>query len=349
MRTVATESEPCVRIAERAFERHAALYPLTHYTGILSLHGLARLARITGRADLRERARTRLLPFVQGEHGEFPCNFPNYRCGGNAAAYLLMEGDLPEAAEPVARHADRILREAPRDPDGIVCKPNDPERRRIWIDAAFAVTPFLLFAGRAHDRPDWLDEACAQTEKMMDTLRDPANGLLHQAKNFNGPGRITEDHWSRGNGWGLLALSELVAFLPDGHGRRTAIEQRFRDLVEACLRVRGPSGLWHQELTEHASYVETSGSGLILYAIGVGLERGLLPPDIRSVFETGLRALLDYMTPAGDVFHTCRGCLAPGEGRMVDYMARAPVRNDPHAFGPILLAFGQAAALGVTL
>ncbi len=44
MRTVARESEPCVRIAERAFERHAALYPLTHYTGILSLHGLARRA-----------------------------------------------------------------------------------------------------------------------------------------------------------------------------------------------------------------------------------------------------------------------------------------------------------------
>ncbi len=333
-------------VAARAFTKHAALHPLTHYTGILSLHGLARLAVLTGESHLLDQARRRLLPFVRGEY-DFPCNFLNYRCGGNGTAFLLWQGLLPEARETVHRYAEQLMHEAPRDAQGIVCMPSDPQRSKIWIDAAFAVTPFLLFAGLALDEDAYLEEAFQQTRKMVEDFRDPANGLLHQCRGFAGPGRLSEDHWSRGNGWGLLALAELVNYLPAAHPRRSTAEGLYLDLVQACLGMQDEQGVWHQELTDPLSYVETSGTGLILYAVGVGLAKGLLPADVRERFVAGLQGYLPYITPDSAVFHTCRGCLCPGDGSILAYEARAPLLNDPHAFGPVTLAFGQAWALGI--
>jgi unsaturated rhamnogalacturonyl hydrolase len=339
------------QIARQAFLRHQALHSLADYRGILSLHAYARLALISaqsgGDEDLLAHSRALLLPFVRGERECRGANFNNYCCGGNGTAYLLYQGRLPEAEAAVRRYAEGLLHNAPRDENGVFCHPQYPGEGRIWIDVAFAVTPFLLFAGLALGQEAYVEEAIDQTLAMCALLRDPTVGLLHQCKNFRGPGLLSEDHWSRGNGWGLLALSELVGYLPREHPRRGEVERAFVDLVQACLRVQDAQGMWHQELTDANSYVETSGTGLILYAVGVGLEQGLLPSETQQAFSAGLRGYLAYIRPDGSVYHTCRGCLCPGQGRILDYEARAPVLNDPHAFGPVTLAFGQALRLGI--
>lgn len=331
-----------IEIARKAYDRHTEVHGIRHYFGILSMHGQARLSQITGDANDLDKVREALLPFVRGERA-FHCNFPNYQCGGLGAAYLLWKGHLPEAEDTVHFYAEEIMNDAPRDPDGILCMISDPNRRQVWIDVSFAVTPFLLFAGLTFGEDSYIEEAFQQTRKMVELFRDPENGLLHQCRDFCGPGKISEDHWSRGNGWGMLGLTELVGCLPDDDPRRPASEALFTDLVKACLNVQDHNGMWHQELTAKESYVETSGTGLILYGLGIGIEKGILGDDIRPAYEKGLQGYRQYITDAGDVFHTCRGCLCPGEGRIIDYMARAPEHNDPHSFGPVTLAFGQAA------
>lgn len=333
-------------VAYLAFQKHRTLHPLTHYTGILSLHAYARLALASGSAAILATCRDLLLPFVRGER-RVGGNFVTYECGGNATALLLQQGKLPEARDAVRRGAEDLIRNAPRDDQGIFSMPNRPTRDLVWIDVAFAVTPFLLYAGLALGEDGYLAEAAAQARMLYDLLRDPAQGLLHQCKHFAGPGKLSEDHWSRGNGWALLALAELVRDLPDGDPRRAPVAARFCDLVHACLAVQDDDGLWHQELTVPASYVETSGTGLILYAVGVGLERGLLDASVMDAYRRGLSGYLEYVRDDGAVYHTCRGCLCPGAGTVLDYMARAPLLNDPHAFGPVTLAYGQAYRLGI--
>lgn len=122
----------------------------------------------------------------------------------------------------------------------------------------------------------------------------------------------------------------------------------FTELVNACLSVQDDKGVWHQEMTDLKSYVETSGTGLILYALGVGIEQGLLPPAAMDSYIKGLRGYSQYIQPDGTVFHTCRGNLNPGTGTIAEYKQTPPVVNDPHAFGPVTLAFGQALKLGIT-
>ena len=336
-------------LALAAAHKHLEIYRnFDHYTGIVTLHGLARLAAGTGDAGLIEETRGQFMPYARGER-IYKANHPNYFCGGNGAAYFLWRGFLPEAEKLVRQYAEQFMNEAPRDAEGIVCMPSVPADQKIWIDAAFAVTPFLLFAGLALNEEKYIEEAFQQTAKMVRIFLNPENGLLHQSKNFRGrlPGRISEDHWSRGNGWGIYALTELACHLPAGHPRKSEAVELYRNLVEACAKVQNEQGLWHQEMTEKESYVETSGSGLILYAIGAGIEAGVLDDSWRESFERGLSGFLAYISGDIDIYHTCRGCLCPGEGTKLEYMAKAPVINDPHAFGPVVLAMGQAHLLGI--
>lgn len=345
-------SDP-LTIALRAFDKHVETHPLGHYTGIVTLHGLARLGLALrereGDETVLRRARAHFGPFVRGEE-TFRCNFPNYRVGGNGAAFLWWQGELPEAEEGTfAPYVDELLHQAVRDRNGVYCHPNDPAAEKIWIDLAFAVSPFLLFCGLKLGRADCLDEAWAQTRKLVTSLLDPASGLVNQALNFRGAGHRTGDHWSRGNGWAILALTELAQYFPENHPERAAVVATYRDLVEACLRVQdGASGLWHQEMTAPESYLETSGSGLILYALGAGLECGVLEgARHREAFERGLRGLLSYIALDGSVHHTCVGCLSPGDGSREAYIRHPHKLNDPHAFGPLVLACGQAVRLGL--
>jgi unsaturated rhamnogalacturonyl hydrolase len=333
-----------VTIAVRAFQKHVATHPLTTYMGILSLQGYARLAVISQNPAVLDDCRDHLSPFVRGER-QWRASFTNYFCGGNGTAYLYWMGQFPEAEATVRHYAEDFFA-APCAANGIVCVPN-ADREKLWIDAAFAVTPFMLFAGLAFGEERYIVAGFEQIDKMYRLFRDPENGLLHQALGVSGPDIMSQDHWSRGNGWGLLALTELVQYLPDRHSCRPAAESMLRDLLAACLRFQDEQGMWHQEITDHTSYVETSGSGLILYALGAGLAKKIIEPQAMAPYLRGLRGYLQYIRSDGTVYHTCRGCNSPGKGTIIDYKQVPPVINDAHAFGPVILAYGQAHSMGI--
>jgi unsaturated rhamnogalacturonyl hydrolase len=332
------------------FARHKRLHDLRHYTGILSLQALARRAVATGDPESVALARAELDPFVSGEVAPFG-NFPVYRCGGTGAASLFRFGFLPEAKEILVACADAQLAQ-PRGEDGIYCRPSERELplRKIWIDTAFAVCPFLAHLGVALERDDYLDDAVRQILNMHRIFLDPSCGLVHQGKNFNGPGVMSQDHWSRGNGWGLLALAEVVEALPDGHPRRKECEEILVAWLRAALTFQNPEGLWYQEMTcgRHGeTYTETSGSGLILFALSSAIRLGLLS-EAEPALRRGMKGLLDYVTPEGAVFHTCFSCCCPGDGSIAAFLQRPPVKDDPHAFGAVLMALAGFEQLAVS-
>lgn len=344
-------------IANRVLKKHLALENEKHdlskrmgfYTGILTLQAAAHQITRFGSDEVWPWVRKHFEDYL-AEKRQFHGNFKNYFCGGNGTALLLWKEKLPEAKEACIRYADELLNEAPRSERNAFIRRCDTGSDKIIIDTAFAVCPFLAFTGMALDNQAYIDEAIHQGLTLVDLLRNPENGLLHQTKNIVGPGLFSEDHWSRGNGWGMLALAELLVALPSSHARYAEVVAAYRDLLKSCLAYQGESGLWYQEMTfndDKKSYVETSGSGLILYALGVGLELGIVDPGQREAFTRGLRGYLNYILPDGSVLHTCRSCCCPGEGTIQDYLATPPVLNDPHAFGPAILAFGQAHLLGV--
>lgn len=334
-------------LAESAWKKHRKLHHIGHYTGIVSLHGICRLAVSSGMNDLLKEAGSVVQTFLKRDSRLPQCNYENYRCGGNGTAWMLWKGFCPEAEQQVLHFAEDFLVNAPKNSSGIAIHPKKENSQLVFIDQAFAITPFMLFAGLYFQEPRYVDEAVKQTLGMIQLLRDPENDLLHQSIGKLGPGVVSQDHWSRGNGWGLYALTELINELPQSHPSCDRVYSEFRRLVNACLHFSDENGLLHQEITDHSSYVETSGSGLFLYALGAGLEHGLIDSVDRERLRKGLRSMLSYIALDGSVHNTCQGCLAPGDGSIEAYKDVASKLNDPHAFGPVCLAFGQAAKLDI--
>jgi unsaturated rhamnogalacturonyl hydrolase len=154
-------------LARRLFNKHHDLMGhFDFYPGVVSLYGMARLAAESGSASLLKEITDAIMPYVRDER-RFPLNFKNYYCGGVGTAYLLAKGLLPEAEGIVRHYAEEIMLDAPRDSEGILCHPQYPGEERIWIDVAFSVGPFLLFAGIALNDDRYCKEAFNQVAKMI--------------------------------------------------------------------------------------------------------------------------------------------------------------------------------------
>jgi unsaturated rhamnogalacturonyl hydrolase len=339
-------------IALATWKQHAACHSLDNYPGILSMHATGRLAKILKSDELIEELKRYLSPFIDGKllkaggvYGEHV-----YRFGGHAAAFLVLRGYLPEAKELMIRQADALCTKQSRDADGAFDMPAgnwlNGSRGFLWIDSVFGVCPFLLWTGLFAERQDFIDESCRQMILHHEALFDESCGLYYQAVNFNTPGAVTPAHWSRGNGWAAIALAELAFDLPKDHKDYDRIIDIYRALMTGCRNHQDKDGLLHQAMEDRNTYVETSGTALVLYGMARGIKNGSLDADeFREPFLRGLKSMLHYIGVDGSVSNCCRGCLGPGTGTVADYAAVPWVLNDPHSFGPVNLLFGQAEQL----
>jgi rhamnogalacturonyl hydrolase YesR len=334
-------------LAERVLAKGLATIDLGLYPGSLLLQGMSELALVGPDPAMLARTVALYRQFAAKEI-KGRGSFISYEVGGSGAAYLRYKDAAGELAAQVTDGAARMVAQQKRSSEGLLVPTwAPPEKDQVFIDIAFAVTPYLLYAGLAENRADYVDLAVFETLELYRILRDTRTGLVRQGRGFAGKGVISDDNWSRGNGWGAVGLAALVRDLPATHPKRKEVETLARDFFTAVLRHQNKDGLWHQEMTDPTSYTETSGSGLLLYGLGVMLEKGLLDRSHEAAFRRGLGALPAYIAADGSVSHTCIGCLCPGQGTKEDYKSRVWAHNDSHAFGAIVLAYTQAAKMGI--
>lgn len=340
-------------IAVNLFNRYEQVREVNHYYGLLAIFALAKVADTSGDATTMQQTMRHLRRYpdtMRHPHYNFEC----YRAGGNGQAYLLMRGKNEAKAEVVRAYAEETLR-SPADRDGILVMPRSPEKQQIWIDVVTAVSPFMLYAGLYFKEPRYIDFALHQCFAIYDVLEDPENALLHQARGFmEDVDAISTDHWSRGNGWGIIGLAEILQYLPREDARYAEAERRFKRHCEAMLPYQTKHGLWRQEIPEPLAWEESSGSGLILHSYGVGLRLGILDADrYMPAFRRGVEGLVQHCINADfSTEKSCIGCLCPGEGAEKGTPAayiteKHAHRNEPHSFGPIMLTMLEAHENGI--
>jgi rhamnogalacturonyl hydrolase YesR len=339
---IATEA-----IATLAMERGLKEVDLAIYGGTLFMHGMSELAVL--QKDPKTLDRTiEIFEKFKTKEIKGRGNFISYEAGGTGVAYLNYLNKTPTLSQHVFEYADKMFKNQKRTSEGLMTAPwlKVDSLDQFMIDCAFAVTPYMLYAGMSMNKPEYVDFAVFQTLEMFKILKDP-NGLVHQGRGFVSKGSISEDNWSRGNGWGAFALAFLVRDLPDSHPRKKEVNELAKNFFTAILKYQNQEGLWNQEMTEHTSFVETSGSGLMLFGLGVCLEKGILDKSVIPQFIKGLSGYTSYITPEGDISNVTIGCLCPNKGTKKDYIKHAWKLNDIHAFGPVVLAFTQALKLGI--
>lgn len=350
--------EKCVEIQNEigvsASYGHAPLYS---YPGILTMYAGAQAAKALDDDKLLEEVNSylELYPFRFEEPGiKFAYNFDNYRVGGLGKAWMFMKGYFKDHENVIREYAEMTL-VAPKSSDGIMCDRRWPELEKIWVDVVYAVCPFMLFAGLSLKEPRYVDFAVDQCFKMYDAFIDKSNGLLHQARGFMGDKTtLSHDHWSRGNGWGIIGLVEIVRYIPKEHPKYDEACKRLYNHCASLIKFQTERGLWKQSIAERLAWEESSGTGLILYAIGIGLRVGVLDKEtFMEPFKRGIEGLYQFCIEDDySVTRGCHGCLCPGlgdkKGTIEAYLVDVThVKNDSHAFGPIILAMTEAERNGI--
>lgn len=348
---MAATSEHPLTTAVGLYDHYSGIREVTAYYGVLGIYALARTAEAADSEEIWSTVEHALRRFPdQVEHPRY--NFASYRIGGIAQSFAFWQGRMGDRRDLVVEYAEELMT-APRDPYGVLTKINEPHDK-TWIDVAMAATPYLLHAGLALDRQDWIAEAIHQSVAMYDDFLDPDNGLLHQCRGFVAPGVLSTDHWGRGNGWGHFGLAELVRDLPRDHPRWDEVAQRFRLLSEALLPYQSESGLWRQEIPMESAWEESSGTGLFAYGFGVGMAAGVLERDkFAEPLARAIHGLAKHaINPDHSTELSCPGTLAPGEGELKGtpeaYVTlKSPYRDEPHGFAPLMLALTRARDVGI--
>lgn len=346
------------RIDKGELPQRSVLY---HYFGILSLYAAGQAAYYSKDEEWLMQAKEMIAEYpgnFDSPKLRFRPNFANYRVGGLAKSWMCMKGyfdDDTYQLDELKKYADETLN-SPKSHDGILCNPYCLEKELIWIDIVYAVAPFMLYAGIKFNDERYIDFAVDQTFKLYDVFLDESNGLLHQARGFMGDKTtISHDHWSRGNGWGYIGLTELLRYLPNDSKYYEEVKERYIAHSKAILKYQDYKGLWRQSMAEPFAWQESSGTGIILYGFGVGLRLGVLDKDeFMPAFEKGIKGLYKYcINNDFSIEKCCTSCLCPGDtperkGTIEAYLVDTSVcRDDGHSFGPVILAMTEAYRNGI--
>jgi len=125
----------------------------------------------------------------------------------------------------------------------------------------------------------YADEAIFQVIRHANHLQDPASGLYDHAWDESGSNPAGQVPWGRGNGWALLAHVEVLSAMPITHPLRSTVLDILRKQAVGLRPLQDASGLWHTVLTRSDSYLETSASALMAYALRRGIQEGWLDRD----------------------------------------------------------------------
>jgi rhamnogalacturonyl hydrolase YesR len=189
----------------------------------------------------------------------------------------------PEAYAPLRKNFDAILAKPPVVHLSFYFNKNYGEARCLdrwcWCDAIFMSPPAWLELTNLTGETRYRDFAMSEFWAATDFLYDPAEKLYFRDSRFferrDEQGRKL--FWSRGNGWVVAGIANMLDLLPKDHADRPRLEALFKDMAGKLKQVQKADGYWAPSLLgAENSPPETSGTGFFVYGLAWGVNRGLL-------------------------------------------------------------------------
>ena len=255
-----------------------------------------------------------------------------------------------KGAEYVRRAFDRI----PKNADGgFWHKTRYPNE--MWLDGIYMGEPFLVkYAHLFGNDPACFDTAVFQTTLAGSHTQDPKTGLLRHAWDGDRNAAwadpqtgVSPEVWSRGMGWFAMALVDILKYLPAEHPGRPELLAMLRKLAVGVKATQDPaSGLWYQVVDKGSlpdNWHETSGSGMFVYALKVGMDAGYLDRNYREAVNKGWAGLKSKVSFGADGAPVVSDAVE-GMGVQPDYagyVSKRRLQNSPHGLCAILIAASE--------
>lgn len=215
----------------------------------------------------------------------------------------------------------------------------------IWADDLYMSVPFLCRYYKLTGESKYIEDAVNQVLCFKEKLYMPEKGCMSHVYNLIYD-KKTCVPWGRGNGWPIVALTELLEVLPQNHENYNEVLDFYMDFCEGILKLQDENGMWHQVLTHSDSYCETSCTSMFTYGFARGFLRGRLDERFKEAAIKGWKGICtNAVDEDGNVYGVC--CGSAYSFRADYYKYELPwLINDTHGTGIVLLAGVETAKLG---
>jgi unsaturated rhamnogalacturonyl hydrolase len=282
------------------------------YPEVCAWYGVLTFARLSGDKDLTRRLIARFEP-VSTEPDVYQSVL------GVVPLEIYLETKDKQYLEMGQRIADRQWENST--PEGLTAEAH------FWIDDIYMITALQVQAFRATGDHKYLDRAALEMTAYIARLQQPS-GLFYHAPDV-------PLYWGRGNGWAAVALAELLRWLPKDHPKRATILVSYLKMMDTLVKVRDKDGMWKQLLDHPEAWPETSGTGMLTFAMITGVKNGWLDEKTYGpVARRAWLALITYINADGDIRNVCEATYKLNDAQY--YLDRKRLTGDLHGQAPIL-------------
>ncbi|SBW04010.1 glycoside hydrolase family 88 protein [uncultured Dysgonomonas sp.] len=229
---------------------------------------------------------------------------------------------------------------------------------QVWLDGLYMAGPFLAEYAKTFNELELFDDVVVQILDVHKYMYDAKTGLYYHGWDESREQRwadkktgLSPNFWSRSIGWYMMAIVDVLDYLPENHEKRGDIIKLLQDLSSAIEKYRDEkTGMWYQvtdQMGRKGNYIESSASAMFIYTWVKGAQKGYLD---NSYFEKGEVAydqfVKRFIKDNGDgTISLTDGCSVAGLGGeknyrdgSYEYYINEPVRdNDPKAVGPFIM------------
>ncbi|GAB3773896.1 hypothetical protein GCM10028818_15890 [Spirosoma horti] len=229
---------------------------------------------------------------------------------------------------------------------------------QMWLDGLYMAEPFYAEYTRLYGKASDFDDIVNQFVWMEKHARDEKTGLLYhgwdesrEQKWANKQTGKSPNFWSRAMGWYVMALVDVLDYVPESYPRRGELVAILQRTLPAIVKYQDPkSGCWYQvtdRIGNKGNYLEASGTGMFVYALAKGVRMGYLPATMVSSARKGYDGMLKNFisTDASGQVHLEKTVLVGGlggnpyrDGSYAYYLSEPLRQDDLKGVGPFIMA-----------
>jgi unsaturated rhamnogalacturonyl hydrolase len=229
---------------------------------------------------------------------------------------------------------------------------------QMWLDGLYMASPFYAQYAMVFNEPALFDDVVNQFIIVHKHSYNSKTGLNYhgwdeskQQKWANPVTGCSPNFWSRAEGWYLMALVDVLDFLPQNHAGRPKLIEILNQVAAGVRKSQDPkTGLWYQ-ITDmggkEGNYLEATGSSMFTYGLLKAVRKGYISKDYRAIALKAYAGILKNLIKnnSDGTISLTKCCSVAGLGGnpyrdgSYEYYIKEPVRdNDPKGVGPFIMA-----------
>ena len=198
---------------------------------------------------------------------------------------------------------------------------------QMWLDGLYMGQPFYAEYASMFNEPEVFDDVVRQFVIIHENLYNPETGLYYHAwdaskKMFWADKKtgLSQNVWGRGLGWYVMAIVDVLDFLPEDHPGRDILIDQLQSIAETLTRYQdAETGCWWQVMdmaNREGNYIEGTCTSMFVYGLAKAVRKNYIDKKYHETVQKGYEGLVKHLLykDSRGQYNLVRCCAGAGLG-----------------------------------